>query len=56
MTDEKKSKQDHSGARAPDEQSADPAVGTEAALGGGKEPARREANRDWENSAKESGE
>ena len=32
------------------------AVGSEAEQKGGKEPAQRQAERDWENSAKESGE
>ncbi len=35
---------------------AAPAVGTEAEQKGGKEPAKVQAERDWEHSAKESGE
>jgi hypothetical protein len=33
-----------------------PAVGSETAQKGGKESAQRQAERDWENSSKESGE
>lgn len=33
-----------------------PAVGSETTQKGGKEPAQRQAQRDWENSSKESGE
>jgi hypothetical protein len=35
---------------------ADSAPGTESALKGGSEPAKRQAERDWKESAKESGE
>jgi hypothetical protein len=36
--------------------SADSAAGTETALKGGSEPAKRQAERDWKDSSKESGE
>ncbi len=36
--------------------SADSAAGTEKALKGGSEPAKRQAERDWKESSKESGE
>jgi hypothetical protein len=35
---------------------ADSAAGTETALKGGSEPAKRQAERDWKDSSKESGE
>jgi hypothetical protein len=42
--------------REPDKAPSSPAVGTEAEQKGGKEPARQQAERDWEHSSKESGE
>jgi hypothetical protein len=39
-----------------DEHSADPAVGTESAAKGGADAAKRQAERDWQDSAKEEGE
>ena len=39
----------------PDEAPSHPAVGSEASRKGGKENAQRQAERDWENSPKESG-
>jgi hypothetical protein len=42
--------------REPNKAPPGPAVGTEAEQKGGKEPAKRQAERDWEHSAKESGE
>ena len=52
---EKRSAQEQSRTPAPQERAADP-VGTEATQKGGAEPARREAERDWQDSSKESGE
>jgi hypothetical protein len=53
-TDEKYPKQE----RYPTSENgaAEPTVGTESAQKGGSEPAKRQAERDWENSSKEAGE
>ena len=37
-------------------QSGDPAAGTEAAVKGGRESAKQQAERDWQDSSKEDGE
>jgi len=52
--DEKRSNAEPKG--KPEERADKAAVGTEAARTGGIEPAKRQAQKDWENSAKESGE
>lgn len=42
--------------REPNKMPSDPAVGSEASQKGGKKPAQHQAEHDWENSPKESGE
>jgi len=53
--DDQRSAQKQSRTDAPKDRPADP-VGTEAAEKGGVEPAKRDAERDWQDSPKESGE
>jgi hypothetical protein len=48
--------QDHEDKVKPDEAQLRPGMGSEAARKGGKEPAQRQAQRDWEESSKEAGE
>jgi hypothetical protein len=55
-TDEKHPKRERNRTEDSENGSADPTVGTEMAQTGGSEPARRQAERDWQNSSKESGE
>ena len=55
-TDVKNPKREHDHADEANKPSADSAVGTETALKGGSEHAKRQAERDWKDSSKESGE
>jgi hypothetical protein len=55
-TDVKNPKREHDHSDAAKKPSADSAPGTETALKGGSEPAERQAERDWKDSSKESGE
>ena len=55
-TDVKNPKREHDHSDEAKKPSADSAPGTETALKGGSEPAKRQAERDWKNSSKESGE
>jgi hypothetical protein len=54
-TDEKHSAQEQTRGRSPGDRSADPKTETEAVVKGDAETAKREAERDWQNSSKESG-
>jgi hypothetical protein len=54
--DEKHPKRERNRTEESAKGSPDPTVGTETAQTGGSEPARRQAERDWQNSSKESGE
>lgn len=54
-TESKEYQQRDHGKREPDKVPPRPGDGSEAAQKGGKEPAKRQAERDWEDSPKESG-
>ncbi len=56
MNSEQGTEEQRSGRKREPNKVQPPAVETEAAQMGGKEPAQRQAERDWENSPKESGE
>jgi hypothetical protein len=53
-TEDRTGEQRNDRKREPNKVPSDLAVGGEAAQKGGKEPAQRQAERDWENSPKES--
>jgi hypothetical protein len=55
-TGEKNPEQERDRAEESKNHTADPTVGTETALKGGPEAAKRQAERDWNESSKEAGE
>jgi hypothetical protein len=56
ITDVKNPEREHDRTDEAENRPADSAPGTESALKGGSEPAKRQAERDWKDSSKESGE
>jgi hypothetical protein len=55
-TDEKQPQPASDRTRKSKDQSAEPTAGTETTLKGGVEAAKRQAERDWQDSSKEAGE
>ena len=55
-TDQSQSKRQGEGTSERDQRTANPTSGTETEQKGGSDNAKRQAERDWQNSAKESGE
>lgn len=56
ITEVKNLKREHDRSDEAKKPSADSTAGTETALKGGSEPAKRQAESDWKDSSKESGE